>query len=63
MNGEKIGGKTYTYGLTEDAVGIPTENKNMDPEVYKAALGVEDKIKDGSIVPPYNKETYDEYIK
>ena len=26
MSGNKIGGKTYTYGLKENAVGIPTEN-------------------------------------
>lgn len=63
MNGTKIGGKTYTYGLKEDAVGIPTENKNMSPEVYKAAIEVENKIKDETIVPPYNEETYNEYIK
>lgn len=63
MNGTKIGGKTYTYGLKENAVGIPTENKNMDPAVYKAAMVVQDKIKDGSIVPPYNEQTYNEYIK
>ena len=49
MNGTKIGGKTYTYGLKENAVGIPTENKNMDPEVYKAAMAIEDKIKDGTM--------------
>lgn len=63
MNGTKIGGKTYTYGLKENAVGIPTENKNMDQAVYKAAMVVQDKIKDGSIVPPYNEQTYNEYIK
>lgn len=63
MNGTKIGGKTYTYGLKENAVGIPTENKNMDPAVYKAAMAVQDKIKDGSIVPPYNEETFNSFGK
>ena len=63
MNGTKIGGKTYTYGLKENAVGIPTENKNMDPAVYKAAIAVQDKIKDGSIVPPYNEETFKAFGK
>lgn len=63
MNGTKIGGKTYTYGLKENAVGIPTENKNMDPAVYKAAMAIQDKIKDGSIVPPYNEETYKAFAK
>lgn len=63
MNGTKIGGKTFTYGLKENAVGIPTENKNMDPEVYKATMAIQDKIKDGSIVPPYNEETYKSFSK
>lgn len=63
MNGTKIGGKTYTYGLKENAVGIPTENKNMDQEVYKAAMAIQDKIKDGSIVPPYNEETFKTFSK
>jgi basic membrane protein A len=62
-NGEEIGGQTFTYGLTEDAVGIPTENKNMDPAVYEAAMKVQDEIKGGTIVPPYNKDTYAEFGK
>ena len=63
MNGSKIGGKTFTYGLKENAVGIPTENKNMDPEVYKATIVIQDKIKDGSIVPPFNEETFKSFGK
>ncbi|BCZ43994.1 BMP family ABC transporter substrate-binding protein [Clostridium gelidum] len=63
MSGNKIGGKTYTYGLKENAVGIPTENKNMDPAVYKAAMEVQDKIKAGSIVPPFNEETFKAFGK
>lgn len=63
MNGTKIGGKTYNYGLKENAVGIPTENKNMDPAVYKAAMAIQDKIKDGSIVPPFNEETFKTFGK
>jgi basic membrane protein A len=63
INGEKIGGKTYTYGLKEGAVGIPTENKNVKPEVYDAAIKLQDKIKDGSIVVPHDEKTYNEYNK
>lgn len=63
MNGTKIGGKTYTYGLKEDAVGIPSENKNVNPEVYKAAMKLEDQIKAGTIVVPYNEQTYKEFSK
>ena len=63
MSGNKIGGKTYTYGLKENAVGIPTENKNMDPAVYKAAMVIQDKIKNGEIIPPANKEDFDKFGK
>lgn len=63
MNGKKIGGKTYTYGLKEGAVGIPTTNKNVSPAVYDEAIKLEGKIKDGSIVVPYDQSTYNQYIK
>ncbi|PJI07595.1 MULTISPECIES: BMP family lipoprotein [Clostridium] len=63
MDGKKIGGKTYTYGLKDGAVGIPTKNKNLSPEVYDAAMKLENKIKDGSIVVPYDQKSYDKYNK
>lgn len=63
MNGTAIGGQTYNYGLAEDAVGIPENNPNMDPAVYAKALEVEKIIKDGTIVPPYNKDTYADFSK
>ncbi|ROR31878.1 nucleoside-binding protein [Mobilisporobacter senegalensis] len=58
LNGTQIGGQTYNYGLAEDAVGIPEENPNMDPAIYDKAMEVEQLIKDGTIVPPYNADTY-----
>ncbi|BCN32255.1 BMP family lipoprotein [Anaeromicropila herbilytica] len=61
--GEQIGGQTFTFGLTEDAVGIPDKNPNMDPAVYEAAMKVQQSIKDGTIVPPSNKDTYKEFGK
>ena len=60
-NKEEIGGKTYDLGLHEDAVGIPTHHKNMPDEVYNDALKIEQKIKDGEIIPPYNSSTYTTY--
>jgi basic membrane protein A len=63
MNGSKIGGKTYTYGLKEGAVGIPKENKNVKPEVYEAAIKLQDKIKDGSIVVPSDEKSFKEFNK
>ncbi|MDD3260727.1 MAG: BMP family ABC transporter substrate-binding protein [Oscillospiraceae bacterium] len=63
MNGEKIGAKTYTYGLTEDAVGIPTEHKLMGDATYNAAMKVEADIKSGKIVPPATKDEFTKYQK
>lgn len=61
MNGEKIGAKTFTYGLTEDAVGIPEDHKLMGDNTYNAALKVEKDIKSGKIVPPANKAEFTKY--
>lgn len=60
-NKSEIGGKTYNLGLKEDAVGIPTHHKNMSDEVYNDALKIEQKIKDGEIIPPYDNKTYSSY--
>ena len=61
MNGKEIGGRTISYGLKENCVGIPEKNPNMDSSVYEAALKIEEKIQNGEIVPPYNKSTYDNF--
>lgn len=62
-DGKTIGGKTYAYGLKEDCVGIPEKNPNMDSATYTAAISLEKKIIDGSIVPPYNQSTYNSFGK
>ncbi|WOC33671.1 MULTISPECIES: BMP family lipoprotein [Caproicibacterium] len=61
MSGEKIGGKTYTYGLTEDAVGIPEKHDLMGDDTYQAALKVEQDIKSGKITPPATKDEFTKY--
>ena len=58
---KEIGGKTYTYGLTEDAVGIPTEHSLMGDATYNAAIALEGKIKDKTITPPANKDEFTKY--
>ena len=58
VNGENIGGQTFSYGLKDGAVGIPKENPNMDPEVEKKVRAIESEIGNGKIVPPYSEETY-----
>jgi basic membrane protein A len=61
MEGKEIGGKTYTYGLSEDAVGIPEDHKLMGEETYKAALAIEGKIKNKDITPPANKDEFTKF--
>lgn len=60
-NGEEIGGMQYDFGLTEDAVGIPEDNPNLDPEVYRKTIEIGEKIKAGEIVPPKNASSYEEF--
>lgn len=63
MDGEEIGGKTFAYGLAEGAVGIPTENPNMDPAIYEKAMEVQELIKNGEIVVPFDEESYGSFQK
>lgn len=63
MNGEKIGGQNFSYGLKEDCVGIPEENPNMDREVYKKALQIKEQIISGEIVPPATEEEYELFLQ
>lgn len=60
-NGEEIGGKTFTYGITESGVGIPQEHKLMGDETYNKALQLEEKIKSGEIVPPGTQKDYENF--
>lgn len=69
MNGKEIGGVTRSFGIQEKCVGIPENNKNISPEVYKAVMDLSQKIGIGTIkisenelTIPYNLETYKEYI-
>lgn len=59
--GKTVGGQTLEFGLTENSVGIPTENPNMAPEVYDATMKVQQDIIDGKISVPMNAETFAEF--
>lgn len=63
LNGEKIGGRDFTFGLTDDAVGIPDENPNLDPEVEAKTLALGDQIAAGELIPPVNEEQFTEFLK
>ena len=63
MEGEEIGGQTYSYGLKEGCVGIPAENPLMDPEVYEKAMEIQEMIIQGELVPPSSEETYQAFLE
>ena len=54
--GQKLGARTLSFGLSEDAVGIPEHHENYSDEIYNAAIQVGEMIKDRKIKPPVNKE-------
>ena len=58
----QIGGKTFSFGFAEGAVGIPEHHDNYTGMIYDYAIVMIDMIKSGELVPPYNEETYYEYI-
>ena len=62
-NGDKIGGKTFSYGIKEDCVGIPQENPNVPENVKNAVKAVEEKVRRGEIIPPGTSASYEEFIK
>ena len=62
MDGKKVGGTTISLGLSEDAVGIPTDHKLMGDDTYNAALALEQQIKDKKIVPPASEADYNTYV-
>ena len=54
--GQKLGARTLSFGLSEDAVGIPEHHENYSDEIYDAAIEIGEMIKERKIKPPSNKE-------
>ena len=61
--GRQIGGKTLSFGLTEDAVGIPEHHENYSDEIYNAAIEIGEMIKERKIKPPINKEEFKVFLE
>lgn len=61
MNGEDLGGQNLSFGLSEDAVGIPEDYSLMGKETYDKAMVVERKIASNEIIPPKNAEEFAQY--
>ena len=52
ISGRKIGGQNMSFGLTEDAVGIPENHDNYSDEIYKAAIQLGEEMRRGKIIAP-----------
>ncbi|WP_156735717.1 BMP family lipoprotein [Bacillus velezensis] len=55
-DGKFPGGKTLTYGLAQDAVGISDHKENLSDDVIKATDDWKKKIADGLEIPSTEKE-------
>lgn len=62
MNHIDIGGKTVTYGLKDECVGIPENNPNVDPIILKDTLTLKHKVMTDQIIPPGDKLSYETFI-
>ena len=70
MDGQTIGGETRAFGIEEGCVGIPEDNKNMDPRVYEDTMALSKRVKmgiieleNGKIEIPYNLSMYKDFVQ
>lgn len=63
LNGEKLGGKTFSFGIKENCVGISENNPNMSSDVYNAAMVLQEKVIKGEITPPWDLGSYNKFMK
>ena len=61
--GQEIGGQNLSFGLAEDAVGIPENHENYSDEIYEQALEVGEQIKAGKIKPPASMKELKQYLE
>ena len=64
LEGEELGGTTLELTSDGGFVGIPEweEGALYPKEVYDKALAKQQEMVDGTLVPPYNAATFEEYI-
>ena len=64
VEGNFQGGKSVTYGLEEDGVGIADTTSNLVPQdILDFVNGQIEKLKSGEISVPKTEEEYNEFIK
>ncbi len=61
--GKNVGGTTLRFGLKDGCVGIPSENKNLDPEIYDKAMKIKEKVISGEFIPPQTETEYNSFIE
>ncbi|NNU77812.1 BMP family ABC transporter substrate-binding protein [Clostridium estertheticum] len=64
-DGVSVGGKTLSYGLKDNGVGVPYTAqaiKMCGQDVLDKTKKVSADVVSGKIVPPYNKDTFGKYI-
>ena len=61
-DGDFPGGKVLTYGLAENGVSLSTTGDHMSEETLNTVKEYEDKIRNGEITPPGNKDELTEYL-
>ncbi len=59
IDGEKLGGRNYNYGMAENAVGVVKDSSLIPSGVLEKAEALEKKISKGEIVIPVTKEEYE----
>ena len=63
LNGENIGGKTFSFGIKEGCVGMPENNPNIPKNVYENSMLIKDKISEAKIIPPGTLESYNKFME
>ena len=64
VEGKFEGGTSITYGLEEDAVGVPETTKNLVPQDVLDFVDEQiEKLKAGEIKVPKTEEEYNEFLK
>ena len=63
INGEKLGGKSFSFGIEDGCVGIPEDNPNISSDIQNKVKKLQEKICGGEISPPGTPEKYDDFLK
>lgn len=63
LDGEKIGENNYVYGLKDNVVRISDSHDNIPYDVWNSTMKVRQMIIDKKISVPYDKTSYNKFVK